>query len=234
MKKISTLIDLRSLIGNIMEDQTDLLSPIKNMDDNLDIFKVYDRTIELASSYLEVEVALNYVPFSMKFHLVSHVINKIYGEAGIDAFLEKILSVPFDTDSMLLTAIKNDYRVCADLANLGCLLENYEWTYLLLNHMYETIDNIPTTCYQIVISSLAFLLESLNKIIQKKLYNDDRCIMNHELIKFIISFMEVDITKKEATIVYQRLLLEYPEILRVYDQAVTTLNRLKARKLIMI
>jgi len=234
MTKISTLNQFQQLIGSIMEEGENFLSPTKEMDDNLDIFKVYEKTIELASSYFGVEVTLINVPFFMKFDLVSFVFNYIHGVTGIDTFIKNIFDTSFNSHSQLLIEIKKDYRVCMDLANLGCLIDNYEWPYLLLNHIYENVNNIPKHFYPIIIHELSFLLESLSGIIQKKLFNDESGFMNQELVKFTFAFMQIDSSKKDDTIVYKRLLTEHLEILKVYRQAVQTLKRIQIRNSILV
>jgi hypothetical protein len=233
MTRISTLNDFQRLIGAIMEEGKNFLSPIKDMEDNLDIFKVYEKTIELASNYFEVEVTVSNIPFFMKFDLVSFVFNYIHCQAGIDTFIKNIFTTSFNSNSQLLIEIKKDYRVCMDLANLGCLIDNYEWPYLLLNHIYQNVDSIPKHFYSIIIRELSFLLESLSGIIQKKLFNDESDFMNKELVEFTFAFMQDDSSKKDGTIVYKRLLTEHLEILKVYRQAVQTLKRLQIRNSIL-
>ena len=234
MRKISTLDEFEQLVIYIMGDETDLFSSIKDMEANLDFFKVYDQIIELISNHLSLEITFIDIPFLMKFDIVISVINKIQGNDGITAFLQTIYSIPFDSDSELLTAIKNDYRACIFLVNFGPLLNQYEYPYHLLNHVHENINNIFKNDYSLIIRDISFFLDSLGGIIQKKLYNDESEFLNHELIDFTFSFIQITHTKKEDTLTYRRLLAEYPDILKVYELAVTTLNRLKTRNSILI
>jgi|GEM_PF-3404603 len=233
MKKISTLNELQWFVGSIMEEGINFLSPIKEMNDNLDIFKVYEKTIELASNYFEVEITLENVPFCIKFELSNFAFDYINGKKGTDNFFKDIYSKSFNSNSKLLNEIKKDYRVCMDFCNLGCILDNYDWPYILLDHMYKNINNIPKTLHSIIMNELSFLLESLSKIIQKKLYNDEDGLLNEEIVKFNISFMQISNKKREETIVYQRLLYEHLELLRVYRQATQTLKRLQIRNPIL-
>ena len=234
MRKVSTLNEFERLIGYIVEEGPNFISPIMVDKDNLDIFKVYEKTIELASDYFTVKVTLTEVPFSMKFDLVSFVIIMVHGDEGISNLLENIYSTPFDSDSRLLTEIKNDYKVCTNLANIGCLIDNYKWPYLLLDHMYKNINNIPRTYYSTIIRDLSFLFESLGLVIQKKLFNDVSKFMDYELVKFTFSFMKDDDSKKQDTITYQRLSLEYPEVLDVYQRAVDLIKLLQIRNSILM
>ena len=234
MKKISTLYQFEELVGYIIRDEKNLFASIKDMDDNLNIFKVYDKVIELISNHLKLEVTLTDVPFFMKLDIVSCVINKVLGEEGITAFLQKIHSTPFDSDSKLLTAVKNDYKVCTPLANLGVLVDHYEWPYHLINHMHENISSVPRNDYSTIIHDISNFLSSLSAIIQKKLYNDDTRFLNRELMDFTFSFMKIGSTEKGDTLTYQRLSAEYPEILKVYDTAVNTLKVLQNRNLILV
>jgi hypothetical protein len=234
MRKISTLSEFQWLIGYIMKEEADFLLPVKDIEDNLNIFNIFEKTIEIASEHFEVEITLTSIPLFMKFDLVSYVINATYGEEGINNFLKNIYSTPFTSDSNVITEIKSDFRVCMDLANLGCLLDNYEWPYLLLEHMYNNTYKIAKSNYPVIIHELAFLLESLSAVVQKKLYNDENNFMNQELVKFTFSAMDNDETKKETTEVYKRLKAEHPEILKVYTQAVTLLKRLQFRNSVLI
>jgi len=227
MKKVSTLFELQRFIGHIMDDKTNFLSPIKDMENNLDFFMVYDKTIELASNHFTLEITLSDIPFYIKFDLVSFVITKVLGENGMNAFLKKIYSMPFDSDSILLIEFKNDYRICVDIASLGCLLDNYIWPYILLNHMYENASNIPKKHYPILIRSLAFLLDSLSGVIQKKLYGDLNGLICLEVEEFCFSYIQSYDIETKNMVVYKRLLVEYPEILKVYEQTVNTLTQLQ-------
>ena len=234
MKKILTLEQLSQLIGDIIEDKTDFIYSIKPMNDDSNVFKIYDKIIKLASSHFNVEVNIIGVPFSMKFDLVSVIVNKINGEAGTIAFLEKIFNTPFDSESKLLTEIKNDLIACSSLANFSYLIDNYDWTYQLLNYIYDNINDIPKTHYPIIIHHLAFLLESLCLVIQKKLYNDVDSSANNGVTIFNSSFMQIGSRKKEDVIVYQLLLSEHQEILKLHKKTITILNRLQIRHLILI
>jgi len=234
MRRISTLYELHQLIGHIMNDETHLFSPVKNMDDNLNVFKVYEKTIELASNHFQVEISVDDIPFFIKFNLVNFVINEVHGVDGVNDFLKKIYSTPFDSDSKLLTAVKSDYIACTILSNLGCLTEHYEWPYLLLSHMHKHITSLSKIEYQMILYELSYFLDSFSWAIQRKLYNDGTDLLNHESREFALAFMNIGNTKKEDTIIYKRLSAWHPEILRVYDQAVNMLQKLQQKKLILV
>ena len=234
MKKISTLYEFERFIGLIIEEGVNFLAPLKDMEDKFDILKVYDKTVDLACNYFTMEVTLTSIPFFMKVDLVNFVINTIHGESGIINMLKNLYSTPFYSNSQLLTEIKNDYKACTTLANLSCLVDNYEWSYFLVNHVYENMNNISKTHYLPIIHDLAFLLESLSTIIQKLLYNDVGRIMNNDVVKFTFAFMQSNDAKKQDTVVFKRLSVEYPEILKVYQQAVNVLKAVQTRKSILM
>ena len=234
MKKISTLDEFERFIGLIIGESGNFLMPLKNMEKKFDIFKVYDKMIELACDYFEVKFTLTNVPFFMKLDIVSIVILLIYGEEGIKSLLENIYSTPFNANSQFSNEMKKDYIACIAFANISCITNYYEWSYSLLNHIYENIDSIPTINYQEIMYDLMQLLKSLNLIIQKNLYgeNDLNYVLgrlNSDVVRFNFAFMQSDDAKEQNTFVFKRLSIEYPEILKVYQQAVDLFKSLQIK-----
>lgn len=235
MLKVSTNEEFKRLIAVIVQEGEDFLSPIKELGDPYDFYKVYEKIIELASDNLKVEINDKNVPFFMKFDLVTISINLVNDTDYADEFMNKLCSISFDDlDSKLLGEIKNDANVITEVASLGCILNHFTLPYNLLSYLHQNIGNVPIQRYEKVIHNISILLESLSSIIQEKLYNDKSGLLNPEVTQFTLQSMQTEDSKKENTEVFKRLSVEYPEILKTYEQAISTLKRLQTRRSILI
>ena len=234
MKKISTLYEFERFMCLIVKEGANFLTPLKDIEDKFDFLKVYDKAIELASNYFRAEFTLTSIPFFLKLDLVNFVITILYGYEGNEYLLKNIYITPFNSNSRFLTELKSDYVACTNLARISCIANNYEWSYLLVNHLHENLNSISKKDYPSIIHNLAFLLETLSSQIQRLLYNDLDLLMNNDLVQFTFTFMQPDENKRQDTVVFKRLSTEYPEILNVYQQATNILNSLQIRNSILI
>lgn len=233
MKQISSKEDFKRLVVNIIQDGGRFFESIKQLEDPLDFYQVYGRVIWLAQSKYEVNVVDSCIPFFMKFDLVTICISNGLGDEAIDKFMEKILSIPLDSDSQLINSIKNDARISISVADWGCTIGKFEPAYDLLHHVYNRLSSIPSNNYETIIRYLAMLMETLNSVMQLKLYGEKGDTLNHALVVFSLEYMKKVNSKKYDTEVYKRLAEEYPEILKVYDQAAETLKRFETSKSIL-
>ena len=233
MLKVSTNEDFRRLMVKIIKKGQFFLDPISELKDPYDFFQVYEKTIELASCYFNVTINDENIPFNMKFDLVI-IVTELCIDDGTDGLVNRIFSIPFASDSTLLNQIKNDARVNVNVANLGCIQDRFDTAYSLLNHLYNSIETVPTQHYEMVIRNVSLLLGTLDGIIQEKLYNNNSVYINRQIIDFSLLLIQIDNPKMKETEVFKRLTVEYPEILKTYIKALQTFKRFQTRSLILV
>ncbi len=224
MLKLSTVADIKEFVNLIMSQEKEFFQVINCTVNELNFYDIFNETINLSTDFYDVEITLSNIPFYVKFDLVKYVVTKVNGEEEITNFFNTIYNIPFESNSQLINEIKSDFAVCIDLAKECIKLENFEWPYLVLSYMYENIYSAATN-YSKNIEELFYLLRILDLIIQEKLSINTNFFLNVELPNCNSIFEPQYTNNRENNELYKRLYEEYPEILRLYEQSISIVNR---------
>lgn len=141
MKKISTLEELERFIGSVIRGDKKFIGLITEPKvDEFDFFEFYEKISSFANDYYNVTITLGYVPFSMKFSIVSYVINSFQNEDLTQKLFDCIFKMDANSNSQIPNKIKREFLDCINLANIACISENFDLSYMILNHVTQNFD----------------------------------------------------------------------------------------------